>query len=275
METYPSYATAEGCFAKFDTTQEDSILDAFQTTQNPSWDPWWATDPSLFADSLGGQVTGPGVYGHDSFPPSDYASGDPLDYSDPGSKVNPVTEYSAPSLASEPLAPDASSVSSGNRRQSLAADEEPRKRKRRARQSTRSGACQDGDIDTPEAGTRQKSRRRSSSNLNSDSNGPDSPAQHGDGTSRRIKERNRVASNKFRVKKRADAKRLEVDEQDMDQINRDLTTCAADLTREVYELKMSLLQHTDCNCSLIQNYIANQAQRYIHGIEGPTPSHPS
>lgn len=221
---------------------------------------------------LGRQVTGPGVNGHNNLPPSYYVSSVPLDYSDPGSQVNPVTEYSAPSLTSEPLTLNASSVSSGNKRQSLAVDKEPRKRKRWARQSTRSGACQDGDIDTQEAGTRPESSRRSSSTLNSDGNDPESPAQYGDGTSRQIQERNRVASKKFRTKTRADAKRLKVAEQEMRQMNRDLTACAADLTREIHQLKMSLLQ--DCNCSLIRNHIANQAQRYIHGIEGPTPSRP-
>lgn len=82
----------------------------------------------------------------------------------------------------------------------------------------------------------------------------------------KIQERNRVASNKFRVKKREDAKQLKVDEYNMKEVHRDLSGCVADLTLEVYNLKMRLLQHTDCNCHLIQEYIANEAQLYIKDL---------
>ncbi|KPM39394.1 hypothetical protein AK830_g7157 [Neonectria ditissima] len=110
---------------------------------------------------------------------------------------------------------------------------------------------------------RQESRRRSSSALASDGNSSNYPTQHSGGSSRRLKARNRAASKKSRVKKGANTEQLKteqlkVDEQDMDQSNRKLAACAADLTREIYELRMSLLQHAD---SLIRNYIANQAQR--------------
>jgi hypothetical protein len=52
----------------------------------------------------------------------------------------------------------------------------------------------------------------------------------------------------------------------MEQINRKLLSSLADLTQQVYELKMKLLQHTDCNCHLIQEYIANEANQYIHDL---------
>ncbi|KIL94328.1 hypothetical protein FAVG1_02891 [Fusarium avenaceum] len=84
--------------------------------------------------------------------------------------------------------------------------------------------------------------------------------------SKRIQERNRVASNKFRVKKREDAQRLRVDEEDIERTNRNLSVTVSDLTMQVYELKMKLLQHTDCECHLIQNYIANEAHRYIQDL---------
>ncbi|WZH46641.1 BZIP domain-containing protein [Fusarium acuminatum] len=91
-------------------------------------------------------------------------------------------------------------------------------------------------------------------------------AEEPDGPSRGVQERNRVASNKFRVKKREDAKRLRVDEEGMERANRDLSVTVSDLTLQVYELKMRLLQHTDCECHLIQNYIANEAHRYIQDL---------
>ena len=83
-----------------------------------------------------------------------------------------------------------------------------------------------------------------------------------------------MASNKFRVKKREDARRLKADEEDMERTNRDLSSCVADLTLEVYQLKIRLLQHTDCDCSLIQSYIANEANRYIKDLGDENhPSH--
>jgi hypothetical protein len=95
---------------------------------------------------------------------------------------------------------------------------------------------------------------------------PDAEEEEPDDPTRRVQERNRVASNKFRVKKREDAKRLRVDEKDMERTNRDLTVTVSDLTLQVYELKMKLLQHTDCECHLIQNYITNEAHRYIQDL---------
>ncbi|KAF7548718.1 hypothetical protein G7Z17_g6876 [Cylindrodendrum hubeiense] len=95
---------------------------------------------------------------------------------------------------------------------------------------------------------------------------PESPGDDND-RSTRIQQRNRIASNKFRVKKREDAMKLKSEEEDMERINRDLSNRVAGLTHEVYDLKMQLLRHTDCGCSMIQNFIVNEAHRYIRGIE--------
>jgi hypothetical protein len=46
----------------------------------------------------------------------------------------------------------------------------------------------------------------------------------------------------------------------------------SDLTLQVYQLKMRLLQHTDCNYRLIQDYIANEAYRNIQDL-GDRNSH--
>jgi GTPase involved in cell partitioning and DNA repair len=84
--------------------------------------------------------------------------------------------------------------------------------------------------------------------------------------SKKFKERNRIASNKFRVKEPEDAKKLQTKEKNMEQINRKLLSSVSDLTQQVYELRMKLLQHTDCDCHQIQEYIANEATRYIHDL---------
>ncbi|WAO97212.1 BZIP domain-containing protein [Fusarium falciforme] len=85
---------------------------------------------------------------------------------------------------------------------------------------------------------------------------------------KRARERNRLAANKFRAKQRDDLLRLESSEQDLERIHRDLSTCVADLTLEIYMLKMELLQHSGCNCALIQNYLAHESQRYVQALKG-------
>lgn len=84
--------------------------------------------------------------------------------------------------------------------------------------------------------------------------------------SRTVKERNRIASNKFRVKKREDAKRLRADQQDMERVNRVLSNHVSDLTMQVYDLNMKLFQHAGCDCHLIQEYISCQAHQYIQDL---------
>ena len=56
-------------------------------------------------------------------------------------------------------------------------------------------------------------------------------------------------------------------EQDLEKINFELTSCLKDLVAEAQQLKMELLQHSTCECTLIHQYIQNEAQRYVKGIE--------
>ncbi|KAI3572958.1 hypothetical protein IWW34DRAFT_636091 [Fusarium oxysporum f. sp. albedinis] len=80
---------------------------------------------------------------------------------------------------------------------------------------------------------------------------------------RRVLERNRIAANKCRLRKRDEALALASREETMEDQNPYLMTCLDSLTVEVYHLKTQLLRHTECNCVLIQNYIANEAQRCV------------
>ncbi|GKU06619.1 transcription factor [Fusarium langsethiae] len=99
------------------------------------------------------------------------------------------------------------------------------------------------------------------------------PEEQYDTHIRKIQERNRIASNKFRVRKRQDANKLRIDEEDMERANRDLSDCVSELTLQVYDLKMKLLQHTDCDCALIKDYIATEAQRYVKDLcDGKHPN---
>ncbi|KAM0420895.1 hypothetical protein ACHAPT_011284 [Fusarium lateritium] len=157
--------------------------------------------------------------------------------------------------------------------QSASSSGQGEKRKRRST-TTNEGA--------PAKSSRRGSRKNSSEGTAedttpvSDISGPTeitiantpSPGDDSDEYWRRVQERNRAASNKSRIKKRADVRRLKSDEEDSERINHDLSKCVADLSAEIYQLKRKLLQHTDCDCALIQAYIANEAKRYIHELDG-------
>ncbi|CEI66695.1 unnamed protein product [Fusarium venenatum] len=83
---------------------------------------------------------------------------------------------------------------------------------------------------------------------------------------RRILERNRIAATKCRLRKRDEASALASQEQAMEDQNRYLSSCFDSLTAEIYHLKTQLLQHTDCNCILIQKYISNEAKKTVDGL---------
>ncbi|KAI6756067.1 hypothetical protein HG530_011803 [Fusarium avenaceum] len=83
---------------------------------------------------------------------------------------------------------------------------------------------------------------------------------------RKVRERNRRAANKVRYKQREAEKSLESTEKDMGKTHRNLTAHVQELNNEVQRLKLQLLQHTGCDCVLIQEYIACEASRYIQDI---------
>ncbi|KAH7247625.1 uncharacterized protein BKA55DRAFT_595199 [Fusarium redolens] len=84
---------------------------------------------------------------------------------------------------------------------------------------------------------------------------------------KQAQERNRIAANKCRMRKKDDLAKLQSYEQAMEQRHRMLSSCVGDLKEEVLYLKMQLLQHTSCNCTLIHHYISEEAQQYIHALE--------
>ncbi|KAM6513246.1 hypothetical protein FALCPG4_015696 [Fusarium falciforme] len=102
---------------------------------------------------------------------------------------------------------------------------------------------------------------------------------------RRILERNRIAATKCRLRKRDEASAFASRGQAMEDQYRYLSTCFDSLIFEIYHLKTQLLQHTDCNCVAIQQYIANESKKtmdgllasssafHIHGSSLP-PAHP-
>jgi hypothetical protein len=82
-----------------------------------------------------------------------------------------------------------------------------------------------------------------------------------------MQERNRIAANKLRLRKKEDLARLQSVEQAMEQRHKTLSRSVDDLKEEVLYLKTQLLQHKGCNCTLIQHSINEEAQQYVYSLE--------
>ncbi|WAO87547.1 BZIP domain-containing protein [Fusarium falciforme] len=247
----------------------DITTNNFDALPNIPQEQWWTVDAALFPPSSGG--LNPAIHYHQGdLPYNDFAP----NYGSEWRGFSSVQEYPAPSASDSSYLEPSPSVSS--RRSSASAQQDDKRRK----QSTAERATAKSAKRPPSArknkpqGTAVEGKKDSKSRKAQQSKPTiGSSPEDADEYSKRVQERNRVASNKFRIKKREDAKKLKTDEEDMERINRDLSSCVADLTLEVYQLKMRLLQHTDCDCALIQNYIANEAQRYIQNLDEKQHEH--
>ena len=77
--------------------------------------------------------------------------------------------------------------------------------------------------------------------------------------------RSRVAANKCRAKTKQAMADLESTERAMSSAHQELSVTARDLRNEVLQLKTALLAHGNCDDSLIQQYLINQARRVGYG----------
>ncbi|KAG5745664.1 hypothetical protein H9Q70_011634 [Fusarium xylarioides] len=85
---------------------------------------------------------------------------------------------------------------------------------------------------------------------------------------KKVRERNKRAATKVRIKQREQEKNLESAEKSLQETNHRLMECVKELTHQVHDLKMQLLQHGTCDCTLIQEYIGNEANRYVQETSG-------
>ncbi|KAH6977663.1 hypothetical protein EDB80DRAFT_266038 [Ilyonectria destructans] len=116
----------------------------------------------------------------------------------------------------------------------------------------------------PPAKNAVRKRKTSSAMLTSAASGGD----HKQNTAhKRVQERNRIAASKFRHRRHEEMEKLYSSEQDLEKLNFKLTSCLRDLVAEAQQLKINLLQHSTCECTLIHKYIQNEAQRYVKRIE--------
>ncbi|KAF4463361.1 Transcription factor atf21 [Fusarium albosuccineum] len=154
------------------------------------------------------------------------------------------------------------------------ADQKPIRRARNRRQSQASSSISEetnGSAVAPESPKPKKRGRKPKSEQKEAGKGRqkvelDEDDLPKDPRRRRILERNRIAATKCRLRKRDEASALASREQAMEDQNRYLSSCFDALTAEIYHLKTQLLQHTDCNCVLIQKYIANEAKKTVDGL---------
>ncbi|KAG6001987.1 hypothetical protein E4U21_003600 [Claviceps maximensis] len=84
-------------------------------------------------------------------------------------------------------------------------------------------------------------------------------------------ERSRMASNKFRARKRSEIAQLEMVQWRIEGENRTLRSVLDALTSEIHLLKMQILQHTNCDCELIQEYIRKGALNFVQNLEMASP----
>lgn len=237
------------------------------------WGQWWSPQDVAFAEAAA--MTAPNVSVQE--PQYNNYSFDQEASTQWGSPATSMHSYPLPSPSTEATSIEIPAGDLESRRGSTSTPSDKQKRKRTAIKSTTSRSTRhtstnktiktEASPDKPKPrGSRTKPARQPTEELSPD------PDEELDEPTGRTLERNRIASNKFRVKKREDAKKLRSNEEDMEQVNRKLSSCVSDLTLQVYELKMRLLQHTDCDCHLIQNYIASEAHRYIHDLADGTKS---
>jgi hypothetical protein len=82
-------------------------------------------------------------------------------------------------------------------------------------------------------------------------------------SSKHHRERNRIAARKCRQKAKQSISKLQQRERDLHEQNKVLLSYAASLREEILYLKNEILRHSNCNSSLIQEYIANAARRQM------------
>lgn len=249
--------------------QDPNAMNPYGTLPHASWGQWWSPQGAIFPGTSHMVTSDAYTQGEPQYSSSYSYDPDPSAQWD--SPATSMQSYAIQSPSTDSASIDVSNREPESRRDFSAAQLDKRKRKRATNQNTATKSTRRGSTKktTKAASPTQKPKTRNSRvkppPQPEDPISPE-PGEGHDDYSKKVQERNRIASNKFRVKKREDAKRLRADEEDMERANRDLAACVSELTLQVYELKMHLLQHTDCDCHLIQDYIANEAHRYIHDL---------
>ncbi|EXK24268.1 hypothetical protein FOMG_18995 [Fusarium oxysporum f. sp. melonis 26406] len=265
MQAYYTYAPAPDVNFMSQDPLSMNIYGALPQSHCGQW--WSPTEDTSFAEST--NMTPPNVFAQEE-PRYNYTY-DPETSTQWDSVATSIHSYPVLSPATDPTSFDIPIGDTESRRGSSSTESDKRKRKRSAAKPTASKSTRRASkkaIKQEVAPEKPKGRGSKAKPASQPTEQSSPQSDELDEYGKKIQERNRVASNKFCVKKREETKKLRADEENMEQTNRKLSSSVSDLTQQVYELKMKLLQHTDCDCHLIQEYIANEANRYIHDLGG-------
>jgi hypothetical protein len=266
-----NYMMGEGGSMAVDFIRNKLGVDAFNTlpiSSNPFWEQWCSMDQRALPQSTEGGIL-ESVYRQSACLFNDSMCTSPNSSLDHWNDPYPATTLTAtPSVFQTPFPKTRHQL--GIPSPPLTAKKEERQKRKRClnKNSTRKLLRRNSSQDT-KANTATGGGGTGCSNRPCGTHG-DHGSEHSDqqdkNHSQHTKERNRIASGKFRAKKREHMLRVQSEVQELEQTNQDLSNCVTNLTREVQELKMKLLQHTDCDCSLIHDYLAAEAQRYACGL---------
>lgn len=134
---------------------------------------------------------------------------------------------------------------------SLATGAAPERRKRGRPTKSRAAA-------TPETKTRKPKQQC----------GTKGDAEHSCSANQRIsrrRERNRIAADKCRSRRRQEENKLKSKREDLETENQQLSRMLFDLMAETYDLKNMLTAHGHCDCTLIQQYLQEAAINWLVG----------
>ncbi|KAH6608468.1 bzip transcription factor domain-containing [Trichoderma cornu-damae] len=92
-------------------------------------------------------------------------------------------------------------------------------------------------------------------------------AQEQEASRARVREKNRVAADKCRGRQRIATERLSSKHDVLEDQNRQLSQMLSDLVAERIMLKNMLLEHGNCGCELIENYLRDCAARWVKQVE--------
>jgi hypothetical protein len=247
--------------------QDPTDINLSNTLFQGHWKPWWSGDAAFLESS---NMAVPNVYAQQEqlqYGAYAYDRDTSMHWTSP---MTSMYNYPLPSPSSKATSIDIATGDSESRLSSSLTQTDKRKRN-----TTRSTASKAPKRASTRKTTKSEATEKPKACRSKFKPAPQSqfartpstePKREVDEDSKNVGARNRITSNKFRFKKREAAKRLQAKEQDIERANRDLSSCVSDLTMQVYDLKMRLLQHTDRNCHLIQDYIANEAHQYIQDL---------
>lgn len=230
LTTSPAFAMAQSDAPPIDPMSEPSAIDNFGTMPHPAWEQCWTTNQPSFPGLS--EVAG-GNSQHE-YNIEDFV----LNYGYTPASTNLTgsissQEYPTPPRTSELTSSEKSPSNSDGRRRSLLTQSDKQKRKpdhteRAPAKSSRRDSTKKTKAKAA-AEVHGNTKKRGSINEAAATN-LSSPHFKNHVYTRKVQERNRIASNKFRVRKQEDESKLKSAEKDMEQINRDLSTSVTNLT---------------------------------------------